>query len=451
MRFVFGLICAAFMAVGGASTPSSAQQAPTGSGFATKLDILGLARSQNLQAPYPRALYAWIQANPQRFQDPNFYVNFIAYLLSTADGIRCDRAFANEFERNDFFNGVFQYQQALAGIISSARLSQRYDRHFGIDTGQYVFETQTLPIQRVRGLDAGLGSNISATNGRTTPSNCARQIFQGTPVDAEAFPWRFTVVDENIRPNAPSFPFPDKLQLPASDARTIFETFGRDLFAIVSYQFVAANNGEYKIQAFPTDATLFGLSASSVVRILEFRHPQVGGAPRLDITTPMKLRASSISLAATINFEQQDFRAVGTGTRTQAATGFAPVSSVPLSGTAAVGHSSFILRLELPGYNAELPGLLPYWGDETPTTRYATVFGKVDLGVEGVGQQRFRGTLKILENVPQRGWTTSPAVPFRGSFEPEPVASNEPAAPAAPAAPLVEDAAPAPAAAGQDG
>ncbi|MEL6689062.1 MAG: hypothetical protein AAFP28_01980 [Pseudomonadota bacterium] len=430
MRRLYQLFLGALLVAGlGATQPVDAQQGPSGTGQAPQLDIISLAASQDLQAPYPRALYSWIKANPQRLQDANFYVNFVSYLLSTADDFDCRRAFANEFERRDYFNGVFQYQATLAQIVNSARLTQNFDRLFGIDTGRYDFQTQTLPITRRRALDQGLDRNLNNWEAK----NCAQQMLNGTAVDTGAFPWDFQIVDENIQVKQPAFPFENTLKLPENDARIIFETFGRDLFAIVSYNFVAANNGDYKIQIFPTDGTLFGLSADAVVRIRSYRHPQAGGAATLDFTNPMKISVPAIGLETELQFEQQDFRAVGKGTRAQAATGFSASASVPVTGTAAVGNSSFIVRLEVPGYSAEVPGLNRF--DPTnPRQRYVTFFGKLDLTAPPSDTAPVYGTGTVLEDERDRNgdWRTSRVFRFEGAFTPKVSAEAAPAAPAAP-------------------
>lgn len=396
----------------------SAQQFAATSGMARDIDLVEAARSLDMQDMYSRSLYLHIRANPAVLDNPQYYVNFLAFLMSRSPGFQCYEAFSDEFERRDFFTQAFGLKDQLRSVVASMRISERFDIAYRIDTQPYDFATSTLPFSGIRSIGNDLSQWVYADRGQ----NCASQIFQGTEVDINVFPWRFQVVNEAAKVEAPKFPFGQSVQLPAADARTLFERFGRQLYALVSYQLLAASNGEPKIQVIATDGQLFGLSNQSVVRVKSFQHPRLSRPGSLDMTNPLSISVPDLGIEAGMLFKQEGFRAVGTGTGEQPGTGITLGGTFPIGGSAAVGNATFIMRLAVPQLNSRALGL-----PEVPgARRYLTLYGGVDFAEASENRAPVSGSAVVLQVEPNGNIRESQFLFFTGAFTPgdTPVASE---------------------------
>jgi hypothetical protein len=164
-----------------------------------------------------------------------------------------------------------------------------------------------------------------------------------------------------------------------ADARQLFERFGRQLYAIVSYQVRAANDGSRQIQIVATDGQLFGLSSDAVVRVQSYAHPSMSQPSYLDISNPLDLEFSDLLTKMTLQFQQQGFRAVGSGTRSGRGTDFSAARDMPVTGSGAVGNSGFILRLSSPEMLAQINENAHELRQLKGTVGYLTVYGSVDF------------------------------------------------------------------------
>ncbi|MEM8631655.1 MAG: hypothetical protein AAGF74_10490 [Pseudomonadota bacterium] len=409
----------------------SAQQMPTGNGLAFGLDLQKLAREVDPRNAYDRALYDYLRANQRQWDDPIFYVNFLIYLMAKEPEFRCEEAFANEFERTDYFRAAPAWKEALKQIVNTTRLPNRFDVAYVIDTGEYNFDNSILPFDKITsiGMDESLSRSMNAPR---NARGCASSILQGTGVSSDTFPWQFRVVDERQEQNRPSFPFGNQLRIPTADARTLFERFGRELFAIVSYQFQAATNGDRMIMVVPTDGQLFGLGKDAVVRIKTHAHPTMSQPGAFDFTSPMTVRIPDMGTSMKMRFEQQGFRAVGVGSRDEAGTALTAARTFPVNGSAAVGQSAFIMRLETEGLR-----IPEDQGQNIPMgPRQVTFFGSVDFSAATASVAPLRGTAFVARRYdPQygthhaqynQGFTRQVRKAFVGAFRP--AASEEPAA-----------------------
>ncbi|MEQ6250071.1 hypothetical protein ABMC89_14350 [Sulfitobacter sp. HNIBRBA3233] len=420
-----GVTCFGLMA--GAS---AAQQTAQGQGAAFGVDLVQAASRLSMRDSYSRGLYLYMRSNPSMLDNQEFYVNFLIYLMTTSDRFNCTNAFANEFERRDYFTQAFSLKEQLRSAVNSVWIPQRFDIGYSIDTGRYDFTTGDLPFSNIRsvGLRQVLSGSLQPDR---NAQGCARQILQGTTVTTEAFPWQFSVVNEEAKRNAPQFPFGGSLNLSQQDARAVFDRFGRQLFAIVGYQFQAANNGERIVQIIPTDGQLFGLSKDAVVRVKTFEHPTLSMVQSLDVTNPMKITIPEYNIDMQMLFQQQGFRAVGTGTRKVAGSGITSGSSFPVTGSAAVGNSVFVMRLETEGLEVDRRRLENLPNGE----RYLTIFGSIDREKVTSDFAPVSGQAIVLQRNPQTGelQQTSP-VSFGGGFTPKGAA--EPSQPKEPASQL---------------
>jgi hypothetical protein len=363
--------------------------------------------------------------------DQEFYVNFLIFLMTRSEGFNCREAFANEFERRDFFTNAFALKDQLRQIVNSVRFPQRFDIAFTVDTGRYDFTTADLPFDRVSavGLREGLNRRISAVNSKY----CASQILSGTNVDSDKFAWVFEVVDETGQRWIPGFPFGDSLKLSDADARVLFERFGRQLYAVVSYQFLAANNGKQLIQIVPTDGQLFGLSSDAVVRVKSFAHPTLSKPSYLDVTNPLSIDLPNLDVSLDVSFVQNGFRAVGKGTRQTAGTGITSGAKTPVRGSLAVGNSVFIMRFAMPevfqaGSHTGSGGA----GGEV----FMTLFGAVDFEQISENRAPVSGLVQVLEQRQgAQALNVRDSFHFNGAFRPADQASEGSAAPTEPEEP----------------
>jgi len=424
-------VCSVFLAGAVAFSPMAhAQQIATSQGQATQVDILQTARDVSMRDMYNRSLYLFIRSNPAVLDDQEFYVNFLIFLMTTSPGFNCNKAFSNEFERRDFFNGAFPLKDQLRQIVNTVRIPERFDIAFTIDTGRYDFMKADLPFSRVSavGLREQLSGRISSSNA----SYCASQILSGTQVDAKKFAWQFGVVDENAERWTPGFPFGKSLNLSDADARVLFERFGRQLYAVVSYQFLAANNGKQLIQIVPTDGQLFGLSSDAVVRVKSFAHPTLSQPSYLDVTNPLSIKLPKLDVTLDVLFDQDGFRAVGEGTRNTAGTGITSGARTPVRGSAAVGSSVFIMRYAMPETFKAGSGASGSAGGEA----FMTLFGSVDF--ERLSEERapVSGLVHVLELRPgEAQMEVRERFQFDGAFRPARVAEEEAEAQSQPAEP----------------
>lgn len=393
--------------------PSSAQQ--SGQGTAFKVDVVQAARTLSMRDSYSRGLYLYMRNNPAMIDNQEFYVNFLIYLMTTAPGFECSNAFTNEFERRDYFTQAFTLKEQLRSAVNSVSIPQRFDIGHSIDTGRYDFTTGNLPFSNIR--TVGLRETLSGSlQPDRSAQGCARQILQGTSVKTDPFPWQFSVVNEEAKRDSPRFPFGGSLNLSQQDARAVFDRFGRQLFAIVGYQFQAANNGERIIQIIPTDGQLFGLSRDAVVRVKTFQHPTLSQVQSLDVTNPMTVNIPEYKINMQMLFEQQGFRAVGKGTRKVAGSGITSGTTFPVTGSAAVGNSVFVMRLETANLEVDQRRL-----PNVPNSdRYLTVFGSIDRERVTADFAPISGQAIVLQRNLQTGelQQTSP-VYFEGGFTPK--------------------------------
>ncbi|GAW33522.1 hypothetical protein RA2_00560 [Roseovarius sp. A-2] len=403
---------------------AQAQQLSSSQGQATQIDFLQTAGDLSMRDMYNRSLYLFIRSNPTVLDDQEFYVNFLIFLMNRSEKFNCNKAFSNEFERRDFFTKSFALKDQLRQIINSARIPQRFDIAFTIDTGRYDFMTTDLPFDRVSavGLREGLSRSISSSYSR----NCASSILNGTNVDSKKFAWDFQVVDENGERWTPGFPFGGSLKLSDADARVLFERFGRQLYAVVSYQFLAANNGKQLIQIVPTDGQLFGLSSDAVVRVKSFAHPALSQPSYLDVTNPLSIDIPGLDVSLDVSFVQDGFRAVGKGTRQTAGTGITSGAKTPVRGSLAVGNSVFIMRFAMPEvFKAGSHSGSGAAGGEV----FMTLFGAIDFERISEKQAPVSGLVQVLEQ--RQGaqkLNVRDSFHFNGAFRPAHEAEKEAAA-----------------------
>ncbi len=394
--------------IGGQAQQFSVQQ-----GQASQLNLLDEARNVSMRNMYNRALYLYVRSNPGLLDDQQFYVNFLIFLMSQSSDFDCDRAFSNEFERRDFFTNSFAMKDQLRQIVNSVWIPERFDIAFTIDTGRYDFSSTNLPFSEITavGLRETLSNSIDLYRGRS----CASDILRGTSVDSDKFAWTFAVVDEIAERKSPRFPFGSSMQLSTNDARVLFDRFGRRLYAVVSYQFKAANNGEQLIQIIPTDAQLFGLSSDAVVRVQSYTHPTLSQASYLDITNPLKLDLHELGMVIDVNFDQEGFRAVATGTRTDSGTDITTGGVSTISGSAAVGNSVFIMRFATPKEFKAGRKLVGTAGNNA----FMTLFGSVDFEKISNTRAPVSGLLQILEQSSGQQYLKEVEnYRFRGAFRP---------------------------------
>ncbi len=391
-----------------------AQQISSAQGQATKLDMLQLARDVSMRDTYNRALYLFIRSNPNVMNDQEFYVNFLIFLMMRSPGFDCNAAFSDEFERRDFFTNAFSLQDQLRQIVNTVRIPERFDIAFTIDTGRYDFTTANLPFDRIAAV--GLREELNQyINAGSYDRSCARQILNGTNADPDNFSWRFEVVDENAERWTPSFPFGNSLTLSDADARVLFERFGRRLYAVVSYQFLAANDGRQMIRIVPTDGQLFGLSSDAVVRVQSFGHTTLSQPSYLDMTNPLSIDLPKLNTSLNVTFEQNGFRAVGKGTYKDAGTGITSATELPISGSAAVGNSVFIMRYAMPETFKSSNNYNSNGGGES----FLTLFGSVDFEKLTGSKAPVSGLVQVLEQIPnQPQLNVTDRFNFEGAFRP---------------------------------
>ncbi|MCL3882556.1 hypothetical protein [Marivita sp. GX14005] len=396
------------MSAFGAQQGAEAQVLSAQTGRAAKVDIVAAANDLSMQEAYPRSLFLYLKANPNYLSDPQFYVSLVSYLISTKLDNYCRDAFSNEFERRDFFTRSFEVMPQLQQVIAGKAITQRFEVSYKVDTGQYDFTTGQLPFTSIQSVGEQLGSTITAQQGQ----QCARQMLQGTEVDTSTFPWNFTVENEEGQRAGPAFPFTRTLQLSSNDARTLFETFGRQLYSIVGYRMQAANDGTHRTQVIPTDAQLFGLSDNAVVRVKTFAHPTLSQPSYLDISSELALQSEPLSLDATVRFEQDGFRAVANGTAQGRSTGVTVGATYPVSGSAAVGATSFIMRIAAPQLMTNVSGLRNNPGAQ----RFLTLFGGIDFNNVTASVAPVEGRAVVLEIDPSGEMRETGAFQFRGRF-----------------------------------
>jgi hypothetical protein len=408
-----------------APVPIQAQQLNTVQGLAPRIDMLQTARDVSMRDMYNRSLYLFIRSNPAVLDDQQFYVNFLIFLMMRSQGFDCRQAFSDEFERRDFFTNAFALKDQLRQIVNSVRIPERFDIAYTIDTGRYDFTTGNLPFDRRTAI--GLREQLSQSiNSDSQDRSCASQILNGTNVDHNAFAWRFDVVNEAGERWTPTFPFGGSLTLSDADARVLFERFGRQLYSVVSFQFLAANNGEQKIRIVPTDGQLFGLASDAVVRVKSYGHPQLSQPSYLDVTNPLAIELPKLKTALDVTFEQDGFRAVAKGTRTDAGTGITSATELPVTGSAAVGNSVFIMRFAMPDTFKSSSGYNNSGGGDS----FLTLFGSVDFEKLTATTAPVSGLVQVLEQDPnQPQLKVADRFNFQGVFRP---AGAEPEAEAAP-------------------
>ena len=410
-----GLVLAQFM-----PTQAVAQNLTGQAGKAAAVDLVAVAGNLSMQNAYARALFQFLRSNPNMLNDQQFYVNFVSYLISNELGHDCREAFANEFERRDFFTQSMQALPQLQQVIASKTIPDRFEISYQVITGEYDFTTGNLPFDNIRSVGEQLGRSINSNQGR----NCAAQMLQGTSVDSSTFPWDFRVVDEAGDNQAPGFPFARSLQVNAADARTLFEQFGRQLYSIVSYQVLAASDGTYRVQVIPTNAQLFGLSDNAVVRTRTFAHPTLAQPSYLDVATRLVVKSEPLNLDAEVVLEQEGFRAVAKGTGKGRGTGVTVGGTYEVSGSAAVGATSFIMRIAAPQLNQQVQGLRNVPGSK----RYLTLYGDIDFNNITASSAPVTGRAVVLQVDPDGRLQETNAFPFHGRFIATPPAEQAQAA-----------------------
>jgi len=409
----------------------------TQEGSASSVDLVETAQSLSMQDAYARALFLYIRSNPTVLNDQQFYVGLVSYLISTQIGYDCQSAFANEFERRDYFTRAFQVQPQLQQIIAGKTIPQRFEVSYRVTTGEYSFQTSSLPFGDIR----SIGQQIDRSIDSGTANSCANQMLQGTNVDVRAFPWRFTVIDEAGQSQAPQFPFARSLQLSPADARTLFQQFGRQLYSIVAYQVLAASDGSHRVQVIATDAQLFGLSDTAVVRVQTYAHPTLSQPNYLDIASqltvrtersPQQQRYNAYSqgphLDVTVTLQQDGFRAVATGVAQSPGTGVTAGATQTITGSAAVGSSSFIMRMSAPQLAAQVQGL----PNVPRAQRYLTVFAEIDFNKVTASSAPILGQAIVLQVSTDGTLSETQPFPISGEFTPlEASARSEQTAPSA--------------------
>lgn len=399
--------------------PVSAQTLSAQAGRAASVDPIAAANDLSMQNAYGRALFQFLRSNPGHLNDQQFYVNLVAYLVSTKLDHNCQDAFANEFERRDFFTRSLQMAPQLQQVIASKTIPERFEVSYQIITGEYDFTTGSLPFSRLKSVGEQLGHSISANQAR----NCATQMLQGAQVDTNSFPWNFRVVNEAGQNETPGFPFANALQVNAADARTLFEQFGRQLYSIVGYQVLAANDGTHRVQVVPTDAQLFGLSDNAVVRVQTFAHPTLSQPTYLDVANNLELISERLGLDSAVTLEQQGFRAVAIGTAKGRGTGVTAGSTYKVTGSAAVGATSFIMRIAAPQLDLQVPELRHVPGAK----RYLTLYGEVDFNNVTNTSAPVIGRAVVLQVNPDGQLSETAAYPVGGQFT---ISQEQAAAPA---------------------
>ncbi len=409
-----------FGIVGLTASLASAQSMPTGQGTAFRLDLQKLASEVDPRDAYARALYDYLRSNPVQWEDPTFFVNFVIYLISKHPGIDCDAAFANEFERRDYFTAIPAMKNTLRQIVTTTRLPTRFDVGYVIETGEYDFQNSILPFTRISGVSLN-GDFSYSLNSDHNARSCAAQILQGTDVDQNAFPWEFRIVDETQKQTQPQFPFGKQLSIAPNDARTLFERFGRELFAIVSYSFRAAANGDRLVMIVPTDGQLFGLGNDAVVRVKTHVHPTMSQPGSFDFTNPLTVTLPEIDSTMEMAFTQEGFRAVGTGTRDEKGTSLTVGRTFEVNGSAAVGQSAFVMRLETAGLTTRHD----YADSKLGRARQVTFFGSVDFSRATSDFAPVSGTA-FIERIdrPAAVFSQHIKMAFDGGFIPQAAASS---------------------------
>lgn len=398
-----GLVISQFLAGQG-----YAQNLSTQAGKAASVNLVEAANDLSMQNAYARALFQLLRSNPGLLNDQQFYVNFVAYLISTKLEHNCQDAFANEFERRDFFTQSLQALPQLQQVIANKTIPDRFEISYQIITGEYDFTTGSLPFSSVRSIGERLDHSINSNQGRS----CATQMLQGTSVATNTFPWDFRIVNEAGEFRSPGFPFENALQVNAGDARTLFEQFGRQLYSIVSYQVLAASDGTYRVQIIPTNAQLFGLSDNAVVRARTFAHPTLAQPSYLDVATKLEVKSEPLNLDAAVVLEQEGFRAVAKGTGKGRGTGVTVGGTYDVSGSAAVGATSFIMRIAAPQLNQQVPGLQNVPGSK----RYLTLYGEIDFNNITASSAPVTGRAVVLQVDPNGRVSETNAYPFEGQF-----------------------------------
>ncbi len=424
------VICSLLGVIFGAAPATAfAQQFSQKQGSALGVDLIRTAQTVSMQDMYSRAIYLHIRSNPAVLDNPQFYVNFLIFLMTKDGEFNCREAFANEFERRDFFTRSFGLKDQIRQVVNSVTIPSRFEIAYSIDTGRYEFTSGKLPFQGFRPVSTSQGLSQSITS--SSEQNCAQQILSGTTVEVGQFPWHFQVVNESGERGQPGFPFGQELVLPDSDARMLFSQFGRQLYAIISYQFQAANNGEAKVQIIPADGQLFGLSSDAVVRVKTFQHPRLSQPSFLDMTNPMTVLVDDLDLNAKLEFQQQGFRAVGTGTREDPGTDITLGGTVPVSGSAAVGNSLFVMRLATPRLMNRVPGLDQM---QPGSQRFLTLIGAVDFEKVRPNLAPVSGQAIVLQLEQSGEMHEAYGMHFTGAFRPAAKPATEPAPEVAPAA-----------------
>lgn len=403
--------------------PVFAQVLSSGEGRAGSVDLVEAARTLSMQDAYARALFLYIRSNPAVMNDQQFYVGLVSYLLSTQIGQDCRKAFANEFERRDYYTRAFQVQPQVQQIIAGKTIPQRFEVSYRVTTNEYDFQASSLPFGNIR----SIGQRLDRTIGSDNAQSCAHQMLQGTNVDVQAFPWHFTVIDESGQSQAPQFPFVQSLQLGPADARTLFQQFGRQLYSIVAYQVLAASDGSHRVQVIPTDAQLFGLSDTAVVRVQTYAHPTLSQPNYLDIASQLTVRTerppqqqgynaySHIPhLDVTVTLQQDGFRAVATGVAQSPGTGVTAGGTRTITGSAAVGASSFIMRMSAPQLTGQVQGL----SDVPGAQRFLTVFGEIDFNNVTTSSAPILGQAMVLQVAADGTLSETQPFPITGEFTP---------------------------------
>lgn len=403
-----------------------AQTLSSQAGSAVSVNLVAAAQDLPIQNAYVRSLMSFLRANPAVLNDQQFYVNLVSYLLSTQIGTDCRNAFANEFERRDFFTRSFEVLPQVQQALTGKNIPQRFEVSFQVNTGEYDFTSGNLPFGSIKSVGEGLQASIYSDNGQY----CAQQMLQGTNVDTKIFPWNFTVVNEAGERQAPGFPFERSLQLSSADARILFEQFGRQLYSIVGYQVLAAGDGSHRVQAVPTDAQLFGLSDNAVVRVKTYAHPALSQPNYLDIANELTLQSEPLNLDATVRLEQEGFRAVATGTAVGRGTGVTAASRHNITGSAAVGATSFIMRIAAP----QLINNIPQLSNTPGSKRYLTIYGDIDFNSVTATTAPVIGRAVVLEVRPTGDLMETSAYPVSGHFtaladpQTDQVSSSDPSA-----------------------
>ena len=140
--------------------PVFAQVLSSGEGRAGSVDLVEAARTLSMQDAYARALFLYIRSNPAVMNDQQFYVGLVSYLLSTQIGQDCRKAFANEFERRDYYTRAFQVQPQVQQIIAGKTIPQRFEVSYRVTTNEYDFQASSLPFGNIRSIGQRLDRTI---------------------------------------------------------------------------------------------------------------------------------------------------------------------------------------------------------------------------------------------------------------------------------------------------